>query len=176
MSPDRPFAVAGILALGIALGGVLVGHGLLIPLLTSGDGLVDQNLARALANPLELRVGDAVLVACLVLAAVSHRWGGAAVTTTVTLVAACLAAVDRLLLLPRMHDAYGRVDLVAGRPADAFAELSAAAGYHTWATVLCACLLVVTSVLVSTPRAADKAKTRPEASASPVPAELSPVA
>jgi hypothetical protein len=112
----RPTALIGILALGLALGSIVLGHVLLVPALQGDTALVDANLARALAQPLSLRTAELALAACVVLAAVAKRWLGHSAATTLALLAAGIAGADRLGILPRAHDAWSRVDLVAMRP------------------------------------------------------------
>ena len=109
----RATALIGTLALGLALGSIVLGHLLLVPLLRADTSLVDANLARALAEPLVLRTGELLLGACLLLAAVASNWLGHRAGTSLGLLSTGLAAVDRFVLLPRMHEAWARVDLVA---------------------------------------------------------------
>jgi hypothetical protein len=112
----RPTALIGIVALGLALGSIVVGHLILVPTLQADTTLVDANLARALAEPLALRSAELALAACVALACVAQRWLRHRAGTTLALLAAGIAGVDRLGLLPRVHEAWGRVDLVAMRP------------------------------------------------------------
>lgn len=112
----RPTALIGTLALGLALGSIVLGHVILVPALQGNTALVDANLARALAQPLSLRTAELALAACVVLAAVAKRWLGHTAATTLALLAAGVAGADRLGILPRAHDAWSRVDLVAMRP------------------------------------------------------------
>lgn len=112
----RATALIGILALGLALGSLILGHLILVPALEANTSLVDANLARALAEPLALRCAELVLLACVVLAGVARGWLRVRAGTTLALLAAGIAGADRLGLLPRMQAAWGRVDLVAMRP------------------------------------------------------------
>jgi hypothetical protein len=105
-----------MLALGLALGSIVLGHLILVPMLRGDTTLVDANLARALAEPLALRTAELGLAACVVLAAVTHRWLRHRAGTTLALLAVGIAGVERFALLPRMHVAWARVDLVAMRP------------------------------------------------------------
>lgn len=105
-----------MLALGLALGSIVLGHLMLVPMLRADHALVDANLARALAEPLALRTAELVLAACVVLAAVAHRWLRHRAGTTLALLAVGIAGVERFGLLPRLHVAWARVDLVAMRP------------------------------------------------------------
>lgn len=112
----RATAFIGICSLGLALGAIVLGHLILVPSLQADTSLVDANLARALAEPLALRTSELALAACVVLAGVAHRWLRHRAGTSLALVAVGITGADRLGLLPRMHDAWGRVDLVAMRP------------------------------------------------------------
>lgn len=116
MVPVRPTALIGMLTLGLALGSIVLGHLLLAPQLRGDTLLVDANLARALAEPLVMRTAELVLAACLVLAAVAGKWLGHRAGSSLGLLAVGLAGLDRFVLLPRLHEAWARVDLVAMRP------------------------------------------------------------
>ena len=123
----RPTALIGTLALGLALGALVAGHGFLVPALQADTTLVDANLARSLSGPLALRTAELVLAACVVLAAVALRWIRHRAGTSLALIAVGLAGADRLGILPRTIEAWGRVDLVAMRPqvrVDAAEQLS----------------------------------------------------
>lgn len=113
----RPIALLAISALALALGAIVVGHALVLPALGSSE-LIDANLARALVEPLRLRVAEVVLVCTLVLALTTRRWLGERSLAAAASVALALAAADRVFLLPRLHRVGGRVDFVAGRPLD----------------------------------------------------------
>ncbi|NVB37610.1 hypothetical protein G6O69_07185 [Pseudenhygromyxa sp. WMMC2535] len=112
----RTTAIIGIMSLALALGGVVVGHLLLIPMLRGETALVDANLARALSQPLAMRCAEVVLAASVLLAAVARRWLPHRVGPTLALLAAGVAGIERLVLLPELHEAWARVDLVAMRP------------------------------------------------------------
>ena len=106
----------GIVALGLALGALVLGHLILVPMLEGDLSLVDANLARALAEPLALRSAEIVLAACVVLACCARSWLRVRAGTTLALLTVGIASADRFGLIPRMQDAWGRVDLVAMRP------------------------------------------------------------
>jgi hypothetical protein len=129
-----------MLALGLALSSIVLGHLILVPTLRAEPTLVDANLARALAEPLALRTAELSLAACVVLAAVAHRWLRHRAGTTLALLAVGIAGVERLGLLPRLHVAWGRVDLVAMRP---HAKLAVAEQLSTIHHAALAALLVV---------------------------------
>lgn len=105
-----------MLALGLALGSIVLGHVILAPQLRGDTSLVDANLARALTEPLVLRSAELTLAACLVLVGVAGHWLRHRAGTSLGLIALGLAGVDRLVVIPRLHEAWGRVDLVAMRP------------------------------------------------------------
>ncbi|PRQ09613.1 hypothetical protein ENSA7_06730 [Enhygromyxa salina] len=105
-----------MLALGLALGSIVLGHLILVPALQGDTSLVDANLARALAQPLSLRTAELALAACVVLTAVAKHWLRHNAAASLALLAAGIAGVDRLGILPRAHEAWSRVDLVAMRP------------------------------------------------------------
>lgn len=105
-----------MLALGLALGSIVLGHLILVPMLRADTTLVDANLARALTEPMALRTAELILAACVVLATVTHRWLRHRAGTTLALLAVGIAGVERFGLLPRLQVAWARVDLVAMRP------------------------------------------------------------
>lgn len=105
-----------MLALGLALGAIVLGHLILVPQLQADTSLVDPNLARALAEPLALRSAELALAASVMLAIVAQRWLRHRAGTTLALVAVGITGADRFGVLPRLQDAWGRVDLVAMRP------------------------------------------------------------
>lgn len=130
--------------LAITLAALVVGHGFIMPLLIADHPLLDANLARAVASPIELRIADVVVFGCLLTACVVPRWSDRHVSTTLALLATVLAGCDRLLLLPRLHAAWSQVDLVAGRPLDRLAEAQQLAHQHLWvAGGIGVCLLAV---------------------------------
>lgn len=112
----RPAVLFGILALGLALGSIVLGHLLVVPALQADTTLVDANLARALSEPIALRSAEFGLLAAVIVAAVARPWLRHHAATTLGLLAAGLAATDRFVILPRVHEAWARVDLVAMRP------------------------------------------------------------
>lgn len=115
MGRVRPSVLIGILALGLALGSIVLGH-LILPGLHAGTTLVDANLARALAEPLALRTAELILVAAVLVTAVARPWLRHHAGTTLGLLAVGVAGLDRFVILPRAHEAWARVDLVAMRP------------------------------------------------------------
>lgn len=148
----RPTALIGIVALGLALGAIALGHGLLVPLLAGDTTLVDANLARALGEPLALRTAEVALAACVLLAAVARPWLRHRAGGTLALIAAGIAAADRLLLLPRVHEAWGRVDLVAMRPATRIVAAEESTLIHHCALGALAVVLLALAALASARR------------------------
>ena len=138
----KPAAWIGALALSVALGVVVVGYGLLLPGLDPAGALVDHNLALALAAPLNLRLANVLLVACVVVALAIHRWQPSRVATALTLLLAGAALAHRLLA-PRVSDAWSRVDAVARRPEDALARAESLADVQLLALAVIAGLVVV---------------------------------
>ena len=135
----------GVTALGLALGAIVVGQLLLVPLVAGQTQLVDANLARALAEPLARRSAEVTLGACLVLAACVPRWLNHRLGTSLALIATGIAALDRLVVLPRVHAAWQRVDLVAMRPVERLAPARELTRMHHGA--LAAALIVLVAVI-----------------------------
>jgi hypothetical protein len=130
----------GTIALCAALGAILVGHGVVLPALAHETGLIDANLARALAGPAALRIGDVVLGASIVVGLSAPRWLRSRIGTTLALVLVAAAAANRVVVTPAVYEAWSRVDLVAARPADRLARAQELANNHT--------ALLVTMVLL----------------------------
>ena len=150
----RPAVLIGILALGLALGSIVLGHVIVVPTLQANTSLVDANLARALAEPLALRSAELCLAAVVVVAAVARAWLRHHAGTTLGLLAAGLAATDRFVILPRMHEAWARVDLVAMRPAARIEAAEQLSLIHEAAAGAIAVVLVAIAVLASWKREA----------------------
>lgn len=145
----RPAVLIGILALGLALGSIVLGHLIVVPSLQADTTLVDANLARALSEPLALRSAELCLAAAVIVAAVARAWLRHHAGTTLALLAVGLAATDRFVILPRVHEAWARVDLVAMRPIariDAAEQLST---IHDGAVAALALVLVAVAILAS---------------------------
>jgi hypothetical protein len=145
----RPASLIGILALGLALGSTVLGHLFLVPALQAESTLVDANLARALSEPLALRTAELALVASVITAAIARAWLRHHAGTTLGLLAAGLAATDRLVILPRVHEAWGRVDLVAMRPVARVEAAEQLSRIHTGAVAAIVIVLVAIAVLAS---------------------------
>ena len=145
----RPSVLIGMLALALALGAIVVGHLLLVPLAAGDTSLVDANLARALSEPLALRCGEVALAACALLAAVAGPWLRHRAGTTLALLAAGVAGTDRLVLLPRVHEAWGRVDLVAMRPVAKLEAARELSKIHEGALAVAVLLLVAFAALAA---------------------------
>jgi hypothetical protein len=139
----------GILALGLAFGSIVLGHVIVVPTMQAHTSLVDANLARALSEPLALRTAELCMAAAVVLAAVARGWLRHRAGTTLGLLAAGVAATDRFVILPRVHEAWARVDLVAMRPVariDAAEQLST---IHDGAVAVLVLVLIAIAVLAS---------------------------
>lgn len=145
----RPATLIGILALGLALGSIVLGHAILIPSLQADTSLVDANLARALGEPLALRSAELCLAAAVVVALVARAWLRHHAGTTLGLLAVGLAAIDRFVILPRAHDAWARVDLVAMRPAARLEAAEQLSTIHEAAVAATALVLIAVAVLAS---------------------------
>jgi hypothetical protein len=117
----RPAVFLGLLALAAVLGALAIGHGLLLPGITTAP-LVDPNLARALTAPLSLRLGDVMVGASLVLVCTVPRWVASRAATSAALLLAGAALAHRWLVLPQLGRLWARVDLVARSPVDTLAE------------------------------------------------------
>lgn len=148
----RPTALIGIVALGLALGSIVLGHLILVPTLRGEATLVDANLARALAEPLALRTAELTLAACVALAAVTHRWLGHRAGTSLALLAVGVAGVERFGVLPRLHLAWGRVDLVAMRPQAKLVVAEQLSSIHHAAIAAMIVLLLAIAALASSNR------------------------
>lgn len=143
----RATALIGTLALGLALGAIVVGHLLLVPMLAGDTALVDANLARALTEPLALRCAEVVLAACVLSAIVSKPGLRHRAAPTLTILAAGIAACDRLVLLPEVHQGWAKVDLVAMRPLDRIAEAEQVTMVHHAALATMIVLLLAAAVV-----------------------------
>lgn len=115
-----------LLGLCLALGCLLVGHGLLLPALTgeggAGTAVVDANLASAIAEPIAQLTSSIAAVCAILVLICAPRAFGSSVMSTLALAASAICVADRFVLLPRVHEALGRVDLVSSAPASAMAR------------------------------------------------------
>lgn len=116
-----------LLALALALGCLMIGHGLFVPALAgqgqTAQGLVDANLARAMATPVAELTSSVAAVCAMVLLLCAPSGFGATSISTLSLAAAATCVVDRFVLMPRVEASLGRVDLVTAAPASAMARL-----------------------------------------------------
>lgn len=145
----RPAVLIGILALGLALGSIVLGHMIVVPTLQANTSLVDANLARALGEPLALRTAELCLAATVILAAIARPWLRHHAGTTLGLLAAGLAATERFVILPRVHEAWARVDRVAMRPTARVEAAEQLSTLHELAVGSIALLLVALALLAS---------------------------
>lgn len=166
----RTIALLGQLAIAICLGALAVGFGLVLPMLESGNDLVDPNLAKALGQDIALRLGLVLLIGCGIVAATTPRWVAHRGGTTAALGALALAGLDRILMLPRVYQAWSRVDLVAGRPLDRLQEAQQLAQWHHWLLMGVGVLLVAVLAFSIFSGAPAAATARAPASKAPAPA------
>ena len=122
-----------------------MGHAVLVPALAGqgegATGLIDANLARALATPIaELTSSIAAVCALMVLALAPGAYRAGPIST-LALAASATCVVDRFVFLPRVHEALGRVDLVTQAPKAAMARLEVWELAHQ-AGVATACVLL----------------------------------
>jgi hypothetical protein len=155
MGDMRPAVFIGILALGLALGSIVLGLMFVVPMLQADTSLVDANLARALGEPLALRSVELCLAATVVLAAFARAWLRHHAGTTLALLAVGLAATDRFVILPRMHEAWARVDLVAMRPAPRIEAAEQLSMVHDVAVAALVLVLMAIAALASWKRVAN---------------------
>ena len=169
---DRVAAFLGVLGLAAAVGALAVGDLALLPALTGEHPLLDANQAVSIRGPIHLRCAEVALVGTIVAALAVPRWLGSRLATTVSLLAIACAGVSRLALLPRVYDAFSKVDLVAGRPAQRFVEAQELASQTLWIDgSLAALLLLLVGIAASRNGRADATPApAPQATAEGTPA------
>lgn len=131
----RPFALATAASLALTLGALIVGHGILVPMVAEPSALADANLAGALSAPLALRCADIVLVGGLVLGFCVPRCTTTRFATTAALSLTAIAAVERMFVLPRLSSMWARVDRVSQRPVDVLEQATRLQTQH-WVLVV----------------------------------------
>lgn len=156
----RAATALGQLALAVALGALVVGYGVVLPLLDGGTELVDANLARAIIEDIALRLGLVITGACGLLVISARAWTQSRLASSLALCAFALAGIDRFILMPRMYQAWSRVDMVAMRPLDRVAEAGQLTNGHYW--VLLAVALALVGVAFLTPRRSSSVESTPE--------------
>jgi hypothetical protein len=171
---DRVAMSIGLLAAAAALGALAVAELVVAPGLASATGYIDANLAKTLTAPMHQRCAQIVFVACIVLALCTPRMIVSRVGTTAALCAVGCVALYRFVMLPRLYEAWSRVDLVAGKPEARIADAQGLADQTLMLAGALAALLVTIVVLAawSRPlaRKAAPAKPAPEpATATPAP-------
>ena len=87
--------VLAMVALAVAFGSLVVGHGVVTPAMLDPHSLVDPNLARAWVTPVTVDIANWVFGATLVLLLVAPRWIPERAVSTVAFVTVVLAAIDR---------------------------------------------------------------------------------
>lgn len=151
----------GVVALGLALGTIVVGHGVVLPMLDAQTGLIDPNLARALAQPMALRLAELLALCCVLLALAAPHWLRSRFATTTSLLLVGAAAVNRAVIVPTLYATWSHVDLVAGRPAARIAAAQELARDHQWVLLAMAAGLLVTAGIAAR-RGGSEAPTRLE--------------
>jgi len=139
---DRVAGFLGVLGLAAAAGGLAIGDLVIVPGLMGESMLIDANQATSLVGPLHLRCTEITLAGTIVAALALPRWLGSRFATSITLLAIACAAISRLLVLPRMYDAWGKVDLVAARPIARLHEAEELARQLIWLDASLAILLL----------------------------------
>lgn len=162
----RLFESVGYLCVAVALGCLIAGFGIAIPTIENGSELIDANLAKALGQVVALRLGLVLLVACVIVAAVAYRWTQSRTASTAALIATGLAGLDRIVLSPRVYEAWSRVDLVAGRPLDRLEEATQLAQWHHL-TLMATGLAMLGVVLMAQALRRIKASASPSGTATP---------
>jgi hypothetical protein len=125
----RALHVCATVLIALAFGGLVV-SALVIPGLTDASTLVDANLARTLAVPLELRASGVVALSCLGVVGVVASWLSTRWAQALAVATALVAIADRMVVLPRLHKAWTLVDLVAMRPLDRVEEAGRLVALH----------------------------------------------
>jgi hypothetical protein len=146
---DRLATGLGMLGVGVALGALVAGELVVSTGLAAQTSYIDANLAKTLTAPLHLRCAQIVLVACIALAMATPRWIASRVATAMALSAVGLAALHRLVVLPKLYATWAQADLVAGRPPAKIAEAQALAEQGTWLALATGVALVGVVVLAA---------------------------
>ena len=138
-----------VFALGVCIGALLLGHGILLPMVRNA-ALVDPNLARAIASPLVLRTAELLLAGAVAATMVCSRVVAeptlARVASTSALVLTAVAAVERVIVLPRLEHSIALVDLVSGRPTEVMEVVTGLERVHNGLLGAAALALVVSCV------------------------------
>ncbi|MEM6993739.1 MAG: hypothetical protein AAF721_24710 [Myxococcota bacterium] len=172
---DRVATFVGVLGLAAAAGALMIGELVVLPGLTGPSVLLGPNLATTIAGPIHLRCAEVALVGTIVLALALPHWLSARFATAAALLAIGFAAFNRLVVLPTVYEAWGKVDLVAARPLARLTEAEALAEQATWMSAgLAVCLLTVAGfVAAHRPR---KPAARPSPAPEPAAPETAPAA
>jgi hypothetical protein len=143
---SAPFRAAlAILALSAALGALVVGELIVVPVLAATD-LLDANLAKAVSAPVHLRTAEIGVVAGVAVAVTVPAWLRSRFATTIALLLLLGATARRVVLLPALYAAWARVDLVAGRPE---ARLVEARELARWSEALTFSSILLLGVLIT---------------------------
>jgi hypothetical protein len=138
-------AALAILALSTALGALVVGELVVVPMLGRTD-LLDANLATAVSAPVHLRTAEIGVAAGLAVALAVPAWLRSRFATSVALLLLLGATARRVVLLPALYAAWARVDIVAGRPE---ARLHEARELARWSEALTFSSVLLIGVLVA---------------------------
>lgn len=127
----------GCLGVGLGLAPYLLDHAAETP------ALIDANLAQALGQPIELRSLEVAIAALVGLLVCTRKLVDQKLGSSAALAALGLGVLDRLIVLPRVHDAYAKVDLVALRPESALATATELGLVHAISVALTGVLVLV---------------------------------
>lgn len=145
----RRFAASlGILALAAALGAMVLVQLVVVPGLQAQAGLVDLNLLTRVIGPVHLRGVEISLVAAVLLAGICPYWLRSRLATTLALLAVGGAGAMRMVLLPKLYDAWARVDRVAEAPYDRLVRAEGMADEVMWLGVGTIVVLALMAVVV----------------------------
>lgn len=149
---DRVAAFLGVIGWAAAAGALAICDLVVLPGLRDSPLLADPNQAISIAGPLQLRCAEVTLVGVIVAALCVPRWLSSKFATTTALLAVGCAGLSRFAVLPRLYDAWGRVDLVAARPLNRLDEAQALAEQSLWLDGSFAVLLVTLAVFIALQR------------------------
>ncbi|GEM_PF-5658966 len=135
----------GFLMLAVCMGTIVVGFGMLLPVLDAQQELLDANLAAAVGRPLALRLSDTLLTGAMVLAVITPSWVRHRMATTLALLLLSGATLQRIVVLPRVHEAWSLVDRVTGRPLDRVLDAERWSSVHLG---ILTCLFMISIAMV----------------------------
>lgn len=118
----RPSACLGLLVCATAIAALGLGRWVVLPILARAHALVDANLAKALAQPIHMRLAEIALAAALAAFVLLPRWTRSRAAAGIAMCTVAATAAWRAVLLPALYAAWSRADLVAGRPVERLRE------------------------------------------------------